>query len=91
MDGGALRSFVDQGHATLVLAQSFAKNFGLYGERVGTFSVVCGSASEAARVQSQLKLIIRPMYSSPPLHGAGIVKTVLGDPTLSAQYYEEVK
>ena len=75
--------------ASVSLAQSFAKNFGLYGERVGTFSLVCRDPEEAERVMSQLKLIIRPMYSSPPIHGAGIVKTVLGDEKLAAQYYTE--
>ena len=38
---------------------------------------------------SQLKLIIRPMYSSPPIHGSSIVRTVLSDDTLTTQYYEE--
>src|SRR5947207_9735066 len=37
-DAWSLRYFVDQGHP-IVLAQSFAKNFGLYGERAGAFSV----------------------------------------------------
>merc|ERR1711892_624536 len=35
------------------------------------------------------KLIIRPMYSSPPIHGSSIVKTVLSDDALRKQYYEE--
>ena len=65
---------------SLALAQSFAKNFGLYGERVGLLSMVCGSAEEAERIESQLKLVIRPMYSNPPIHGARIVEEVLGDP-----------
>eukprot|EP00614_Pseudopedinella_elastica_P015152 CAMPEP_0172583742 /NCGR_PEP_ID=MMETSP1068-20121228/3303_1 /TAXON_ID=35684 /ORGANISM="Pseudopedinella elastica, Strain CCMP716" /LENGTH=321 /DNA_ID=CAMNT_0013377639 /DNA_START=303 /DNA_END=1265 /DNA_ORIENTATION=- len=71
-DGSAFRSFVARAgdFPSMCLAQSFAKNFGLYGERVGTFSVVCGDSGQAAKVLSQLKLIIRPMYSSPPIHGA---------------------
>ena len=69
--------------------EGFAKNFGLYGERVGTLSVLCKDKDEAARVLSQLKLIIRPMYSSPPIHGALIVKEVLSDAALSKQYYAE--
>lgn len=69
----------------MILAQSFAKNFGLYGERVGTLSVLTASKEEAARVLSQLKLIIRPMYSSPPIHGALIVNEVLGDEKLRSQ------
>jgi hypothetical protein len=37
---------------------------GLYGERVGAFTVVANDADEAARVMSQLKILIRPMYSN---------------------------
>ena len=87
-DASAIRRFLDDGHS-LLLAQSFAKNFGLYGERVGTLSVACADAAEKERVMSQLKLIIRPMYSSPPIHGALIVSEVLGDAALSKQYYGE--
>lgn len=44
-DAWAIRRFVDDGHC-VVLAQSFAKNFGLYGERIGALSVVCSDADE---------------------------------------------
>lgn len=87
-DAFALRYFVNEGH-NLLLAQSFAKNFGLYGERCGTLSFICGNSDEKAAVMSQLKLLVRTMYSSPPIHGASIVKTVLSDEGLSEQYYKE--
>lgn len=65
------------------MAQSFAKNFGLYGERVGTISAVCADKEEADRVMSQIKILIRPTYSNPPIHGARIVSTILkGESTL---------
>ena len=89
-DAVALRKFVADGH-TFALAQSFAKNFGLYGERVGLLSMVCGDADEAARLESQLKILIRPMYSNPPIHGARIVAEVLGDPALEAEWRAECK
>ncbi len=89
-DAGAIRQFVDDGHC-ISLAQSFAKNFGLYGERIGAFSVVCQDPEEKARVESQLKILIRPMYSNPPVHGARIIEIVLSDETLKAQWYKECK
>ena len=49
---------------------------GLYGERVGAFTVVCADGDEAARVESQIKILIRPMYSNPPRHGARIATEV---------------
>ena len=89
-DGWALRYFVDQGHP-IALAQSFAKNFGLYGERVGAFSLVCQSAEETNRVESQLKILVRPMYSNPPIHGARIVAEILDDKQLTDVWRGEVK
>lgn len=40
---------------------------GLYGERVGAVSFVCADAEERKRVDSQLKIIVRPLYSNPPV------------------------
>lgn len=89
-DAEAVRLFVDQGHQ-IVLAQSFAKNMGLYGERVGAFSIVCKDKEEAKRVESQLKIIIRPMYSNPPIHGARIAEIIMNDASLRKQWLKEVK
>ena len=89
-DAFALRHFVSKGH-NVVLAQSFAKNFGLYGERAGAFTVVCNDAEEASRVESQIKILIRPMYSNPPFGGARIVNEILTDNELSEMWYGDVK
>ena len=88
-DGAAVRRFVDAGLVALVTT-SFSKTFSLYGERVGALSVVCADADEAGRVLSQLKIIARTTYSNPPTHGATIVASVLGDPTLRAQWESEL-
>lgn len=34
---------------------------------MGAISFVCADAEEKARVDSQLKIIIRPLYSNPPI------------------------
>ncbi|KAF9229341.1 hypothetical protein BS17DRAFT_688579 [Gyrodon lividus] len=89
-DAFAVRHFVSQGHQ-VALCQSFAKNMGLYGERVGAFSLTTTSEEEKKRVESQLKIVVRPMYSNPPLHGAHIASTILSDPELYEQWEGEVK
>ncbi|XP_032891866.1 aspartate aminotransferase, mitochondrial [Amblyraja radiata] len=89
-DAWAMRYFIDQG-VNLVLSQSFAKNMGMYGERVGGFTVICSDADEAKRVESQLKILIRPMYSNPPLNGARIAATIMNTPELRKEWLEEVK
>ncbi|CAG8540766.1 11269_t:CDS:2 [Acaulospora morrowiae] len=89
-DAYAIRKFVADGHR-IALTQSFAKNMGLYGERVGTFSIISESLKEKAAIESQIKLIIRPMYSNPPINGARIVSYVLSDPALYKEWLGEVK
>ncbi|ONM37722.1 glutamate-oxaloacetate transaminase1 [Zea mays] len=89
-DAQSVRMFVADG-GELLMAQSYAKNMGLYGERVGALSIVCKSADVAVRVESQLKLVIRPMYSNPPLHGASIVATILRDSEMFNEWTLELK
>ncbi len=75
---------------SFLVATSFSKSFSLYGERVGGLSVVTADADEAKRVMSQLKVIIRTLYSSNPTHGAAVVAHVLTDPQLRAQWEGEL-
>ncbi len=35
---------------------------------------------------SQVKILIRPMYSNPPIHGARIVAEILQDAELKAEW-----
>nr|CAI5852347.1 unnamed protein product [Callosobruchus analis] len=64
---------------------------GLYGERAGAFTVVGESKEEADRVMSQLKILIRALYSNPPINGARIVTEILSDPKLKNDWLQEVK
>lgn len=104
-DAYAVRLFLKEGHK-ICLAQSFAKNMGLYGkfiifdhfvmiyisfsflgERVGAFTIIGETADEAKRVMSQLKILIRPMISNPPIHGARLAHLILTTPDLRQQWY----
>jgi len=89
-DAFAVRLFMSMG-LEFFMCQSFAKNLGLYGERIGMLHVICTTADQAKRVLSQLKLVIRPMYSSPPRHGAELVIKVLGDQKRFDQWKVELK
>ncbi len=88
-DGAAVRLFMASG-MTFMVATSFSKSFSLYGERVGALSVVCQSADEAARVLSQLKIVVRTNYSTPPSHGAQVVTAVLTSPQLRQTWESEL-
>ena len=84
-DAYAVRKFASDGHQ-VILCQSFAKNMGLYGERVGAFSLIASNPQEKAAVESQIKILIRPMYSNPPVNGARIASLVLSDPELRSEW-----
>uniref|UniRef100_D3TM62 Aspartate aminotransferase n=1 Tax=Glossina morsitans morsitans TaxID=37546 RepID=D3TM62_GLOMM len=89
-DAQAIRIFESEGHQ-YCLSQSFAKNMGLYGERAGAFTVACANKDEADRVTSQLKILIRALYSNPPIHGARIAGEILNDPELYGIWLKDVK
>lgn len=89
-DAASIRLFADKTDR-IVLFQSFAKNFGLYGERAGNLNILTSSPKEAEIVQSRLKGVARPMYSNPPIHGARIVDIVLGDKDLTKSWHDDLK
>lgn len=89
-DAWAVRYFVEQGFE-LFVAQSFAKNFGLYGERAGNLTVVTRSPEQAATVLSQIESIQRSEISNPPAYGSRIVAIVLKDPALYSEWKENLK
>jgi len=85
-----VRHFLKEGHIPLV-CQSFAKNFGLYGERVGALHIAAASSEQKKILDSQIKITIRPMYSNPPIYGSRVISMILNDKELSDIWYKEVK
>jgi len=63
----------------------------IIGERVGAFSVLCDSKEVKDAVESQIKILIRPMYSNPPINGARLASEVLNSEDLYSQWLLEVK
>nr|AEE61851.1 unknown [Dendroctonus ponderosae] len=93
-DASSVRQFIKDGHQVAV-AQSFSKNMGLYGERIGALTLVTNplvaSKEELERVNSQMKIVIRAMYSNPPLYGARVVSQVLNEQALRCQWLKDIK
>ena len=88
-DGEAIRYFAAENHEMLI-AYSFSKNFGLYGERAGFLTIVSGKQEEIPKIGSQIKYFIRSNYSNPPLHGARIVSTILKSRELTLEWKTEL-
>jgi len=69
------------------VAQSFAKNFGLYGERVGALSF---AGPNVVALKSHLCAIVRCHFSCGPAYGARIVSRILNDPKLSQEWHQNI-
>tara|TARA_B110000003_G_scaffold259699_1_gene279894 strand:+ start:304 stop:1494 length:1191 start_codon:yes stop_codon:yes gene_type:complete len=89
-DGEGPLKLVQPGKETLICG-SFSKNFALYNERTGSLTAVAADAAAVNVATSQIKSVIRAIYSSPPAHGGIIVSTILNDPDLRTQWESELK
>lgn len=88
-DAAAVRAFTKACPAVFV-SSSFSKSLSLYGERIGSCSIVTENADQAAKVLSQMKRVIRTNYSNPSTHGGQAVATVLTTPELRKQWEQEL-
>lgn len=89
-DAWAVRHFAERGTIPMLVCQSFAKNAGLYGERVGALHIVARDADEAKRLRSQLSVLQRAEISNPPAFGARIVAKILTDQQLFKEWEDDV-
>ncbi|MEX2605836.1 MAG: amino acid aminotransferase [Kiritimatiellia bacterium] len=89
-DREPLRLFAERG-LEFVVAASFSKNFGLYSERTGSFSLAAGSPEAAEAAFSHVKTTVRVNYSNPPRHGGSIVEVILSDADLRSEWLGELE
>lgn len=74
----------------LIIVTSCSKNFGLYRERTGAFTLICDSDKATAIATTQIAGAARAMYSMPPDHGAAIVQLILSNPALRSEWDAEL-
>lgn len=89
-DARPIRLFADKG-LTFIVTTSYAKSLSMYRERCGALTVVTGSAQESSNMLSQMKRIVRTLYSSPASFGAQLVATVLTTPELRSLWESELE
>lgn len=88
-DAYPVRLFAEDDHE-FFCAYSCSKNFGLYGERVGSFVVHAKNKRDAATMVTQVKQQIRSTISQTPLHGGRIAAKLLDDADLKKEWIEEL-
>jgi aspartate/tyrosine/aromatic aminotransferase len=74
-----------------MIAFSASKNFGLYRDRAGVSIAIAKDAASADVVSSQLQNVIRGTISQTPDHGAEVVRVILEDKELRAEWAAELK
>ncbi|WP_010226632.1 amino acid aminotransferase [Pseudomonas donghuensis] len=89
-DAWAVRLFAAE-LPELLITSSCSKNFGLYRDRTGALLVCSHDAEKLVDVRSQLALLARNLWSTPPDHGAAVVAQILGDADLKRLWVEEVE
>lgn len=89
-DARPIRLLAEKG-LTFIVTTSYAKSFSMYRERCGALTVVTGSAQEASNVLTQMKRIVRTIYSSPASFGAQLIATVLTTPELRTMWERELE
>lgn len=72
------------------IAYSCDKNFGQYRDRVGAFYVMAGEPGALETAFSNANALARAAWSMPPDHGGAVVRIILRDPDLTAQWLAEV-
>ena len=88
-DAAGLRGVLDACEEVIV-AQSCDKNFGVYRDRVGCLYLKTGSVAASKQAMAHVLQIARELWSMPPDHGAAVVRTVLEDADLHADWLVEL-
>ncbi|KAH6991691.1 pyridoxal phosphate-dependent transferase [Fusarium venenatum] len=89
-DASAINHFYDRSDLEFAVAQSFSKNFGLYGERIGVLHVVALDMETAAKLTPLLTRLSRAEITSCPSYGARIVAEILSGPNLYEQWLRDL-
>lgn len=75
----------------MIVCSSCSKNFGLYRERIGGFTLIGETPLSADIANSVVLSVVRGIYSMPPAHGAALVETILSSDELRTQWHAELK
>lgn len=74
----------------VLVAQSCDKNFSVYRDRVGCLFIKTARRESSDIAMGHVLQIAREMWSMPPDHGAAVVRTVLQDAALEADWRAEL-
>lgn len=74
-----------------LVAYSCSKNFGMYRDRVGALWVTAANPAAATLAWQNVMTLARTLWSMPPDHGAAVIRLLLEDADLTAQWKGELE
>lgn len=89
-DAFCIRHLAELG-VEMIIAHSYSKIMGLYGERVGSLTITSQNKSIFENLIAQMEIIIRSNYSNPPRHGSSIAAYILNNQYLKSSWLNELK
>ncbi|EGV62204.1 aspartate aminotransferase/Glutamic oxaloacetic transaminase AAT2/GOT1 [Yamadazyma tenuis] len=89
-DGLPIQKFIEVG-CEVVVCQSFSKNLGLYGERLGCLHVVVNDVAHTPLVLDQLRYMYRAECSSSPAYGARLMALITKNDELLTQWKKDLQ
>lgn len=92
-DAYAIRKGIEilQDQIPIVICQSFSKNFGLYGERIGCLHMIVKDSKQRDIIYSQLSTLTRSEFSNPPAYGSKLVNKILTDDKIKQVWFNDLK
>ena len=85
-----IRLFAESG-IPLLVAATFGKAFGLYGERAGILCITSPNRDVAMRIERQMSFLARVETGPQPAFGAAIVEIILSNPELKRTWEGNLK
>ena len=85
-----IRKFTEAG-IPLLVAATYGKAFGLYGERVGHLCITAPNSDVASRIETKMKLMARAETGAMPRFGALVVSTILLDAELKMVWEADLR
>ncbi|KZF20960.1 putative aspartate aminotransferase [Xylona heveae TC161] len=89
-DSEALRIFA-KANIPMLVAATYGKSFGLYGERVGILLVATSAAETTVKVEKHMKLLARAETGAMPAFGSKIVELILSNDSVRKIWEADVR
>lgn len=88
-DADILRYFA-KSNISMAVLQSYSKNMTIYGEKIGSLSILCENEIIANNIQQSLIIQVRTNFGMPPIYSKRLIIYILSDQQLFESWKNEL-